>query len=170
MTRPDLIDNLFAAFHMLMCDHKASKTYGTNLKLSFSDMSLLQCVAQNQHAKASDISLLLGMTNGAVTQLAKKLIEKGLILPYQANQNRKEVFYELTDLGKMAYNGYHEHYLGLRTVLYQYIRGLTKEEQNKMNGLFEAMMSALSLNKNCGLVESQENCNIGRCEKCKRVY
>jgi len=43
------------------------------------------------------------MTRGAISKLTKKLIEKGLIESYQKSDNKKEIYFRLTQQGKVIY-------------------------------------------------------------------
>lgn len=169
MTNERVAQNMFVTFNMLMCEHKVSRSYGTQTKISFSEIGLLQCVQSNKNSKAGELSVLLGMTNGAVTQLAKKCIDKGLIVSYQASTNRKEVFYKLTPQGEKACNGYDEHYELLKSAVANYLKTLSAEQLAKTNGLFDVVIKSLHVNKNCSLL-TQEECNERGCEKCKKVY
>lgn len=44
------------------------------------------------------------MTRGAISKLTKKLIQKGLIESYQKSDNKKEIYFRLTEQGKVIYN------------------------------------------------------------------
>lgn len=44
------------------------------------------------------------MTKGAISKLTKKLMEKGLIECYQKSENKKEIYFRLTEQGKEIYN------------------------------------------------------------------
>lgn len=44
------------------------------------------------------------MTRGAISKLTKKLIQKGLIESYQKSDNKKEIYFKLTEQGKVIYN------------------------------------------------------------------
>lgn len=47
------------------------------------------------------------MTRGAISKLTKKLIKKGLIVSYQKPDNKKEIYFRLTEQGKVI-NKVHE--------------------------------------------------------------
>ena len=47
------------------------------------------------------------MTRGAISKLSKKLMEKGLIQSYQKQDNKKEIYFRLTEHGK-AINKIHD--------------------------------------------------------------
>ncbi len=43
------------------------------------------------------------MTTGAASKLTKKLLSKGLLIRYQKLENRKEVYFRLTERGETLY-------------------------------------------------------------------
>jgi DNA-binding MarR family transcriptional regulator len=48
------------------------------------------------------------MTRGAISKLTKKLIKKGLIESYQKPDNKKEIYFKLTEKGKVIYKIHEE--------------------------------------------------------------
>jgi len=43
------------------------------------------------------------MTTGAISKITKKLIKKGIIESYQKPDNKKEIYFRLTEQGKVIY-------------------------------------------------------------------
>lgn len=171
-----LIEKLYHAINVINCESKIAKDYGTEHKLTYSDISLLKCIQRNENSKAGDLSQYLGMTNGAVTQLAKKLENKGYLEPYRTTGNKKEVYYKLTGIGEKACAGYDSHYDKIKGSIESYISTLDNETIGKITGLFDAVADSASVDKNCYIKHSScdggkpEEESIGRCEKCKRIY
>ena len=169
-------EKMHKAINIMTCESKIPKNYGTEHKLTYSDICLLKCVQRNKNSKAGDLSNYLGMTNGAIAQLAKKLKNKGYLEPYRIPGNKKEVYYRLTEMGKKACDGYNKHYEEIKTRIESYTATLDKETIQKIIGLFEVVVNSAVIDKNCSIKykdqkndESKEE-NIGRCEKCKRIY
>ncbi len=171
-----LIEKFYQAVNIITCESKIAKNYGTEHKLTYSDISLLKCVQRNENSKAGDLSQYLGMTNGAVTQLAKKLESKGYLEPYRMPGNKKEIYYKLTETGETACEGYDLHYDEIKNRIESYISNLDDETIKKITGLFDAVAESASVDKNCSIKHSackgdnSEKESIGRCEKCKRIY
>ncbi len=49
------------------------------------------------------LSRAFRMTRGAISKLTKRLIKAGLIEPYQKPENKKEIYYRITELGRDIY-------------------------------------------------------------------
>lgn len=48
------------------------------------------------------------MTRGAISKITKKLIKKGIIESYQKPDNKKEIYFRLTEQGKEVYKIHEE--------------------------------------------------------------
>lgn len=171
-----LAEKLYRVADMLACEARLSRSYGTQHALSLSDMDFLKCVERKAEAKASDLSAYLGVTNGATTQFAKKLEQKGYIEPYRQEGNKKEVFYRLTDCGRAACRGFDEHYQGLRSQAQAYIDGLDGESIRLMAGLLDTVARSLDVGEHCSLMQGEDRSEYPlaaggkKCEKCRKTY
>ena len=68
--------------------------------------SEIHCIAYIGEEEDSNVTKLaesFDMTRGAISKLSKKLIKKGLIESYQKQDNKKEVYFKLTEQGKAIY-------------------------------------------------------------------
>ena len=171
--KENLIKKLYQALNIMICESKVARSYGTGHKLTFSDISLLKCVRHNENAKAGELSQYLGITNGAVAQLAKKLENKGYLEPYRITGNKKEVYYKLTDDGETACRGYDEHYSRMSSNIGNYIATLGDDTIEKIIGLFDLVADSTAVYEHCSFRRDSNNTagsREKRCEKCKRVY
>jgi DNA-binding MarR family transcriptional regulator len=174
--KESLIKKLYQALNIMICESKIARNYGTSYKLTYSDISLLKCVQRNDNAKASELSQYLGITNGAVAQLAKKLQGKGYLEPYRITGNKKEVYYKLTAGGEDACRGYDEHYGKTRADIESYIGTLDDDTIERIIGLFDVVARSTAIYEHCSIKHAAGKINrsreaVGkRCEKCQRIY
>jgi len=173
--KESLVKKLYQALNIMICESKIARSYGTCHKLTYSDISLLKCVQRNEAAKAGDLSQYLGITNGAVAQLAKKLGDKGYLEPYRITGNKKEVYYRLTADGEAACRGYDEHYGKIKSSIEDYIATLDDETVEKIIGLFDAVADCAAVHEHCSIKHAagkagHSQAEIKRCEKCQRIY
>jgi len=164
MERQSVTEKLYQTINIINCESKIAKNYGTEHNLTTSDISLLKCIQRNKNSKAGDLSQYLGMTNGAVTQLAKKLEKKEYLEPYR-----------LTENGERACEGYDKYYDKIKNRIESYIETLNDETVEKITGLFDAVANSASVDKECYIkcdyeADETKQESIGRCEKCKRIY
>lgn len=174
-SKNDLIQKFHQAANLMLCDAKTSRRYGTKYPLTYSDLSFLKCIQRNENNKAGEISQYLGITNGAVVQLAKKLEGKEYLESYRMEGNKKEVYYRLTESGQTACEGYDKYNDEMNSLIEAYIIDLDEDTIQTISGLFEAIITGIELKKGCYIKHASEEAKLetktdGRCEKCKRTY
>jgi DNA-binding MarR family transcriptional regulator len=72
-----------------------------------SEIHCIECIGRNVDSNVTKLAESFYMTRGAISKLTKKLIKKGLIESYQKEDNKKEIYFRLTEQGK-AVNKVHE--------------------------------------------------------------
>ncbi|MBC1475073.1 MarR family transcriptional regulator [Listeria grandensis] len=68
--------------------------------------SEVHCIEYMEENADSNVTILADscyMTRGAISKMTKKLIKKGLIESYQKPDNKKEIYFRLTEQGKKVY-------------------------------------------------------------------
>ena len=91
--------------HMVTIVNQKAKIpmdYGTGHLLYQAEIHMIDTINNHKNINASEIANILGITNGAVNQITTKLIDKGLIIKYNVQNNKKEVYYALTPNGEIA--------------------------------------------------------------------
>lgn len=68
-----------------------------------SEVHCIEYIGRNVDCNVTKLAESFYMTRGAISKLAKKLIEKGIIESYQKSDNKKEIYFRLTDQGKVIY-------------------------------------------------------------------
>lgn len=104
----ELVEQIIRLINVYGQQSKKPREYKNGIVLYPSEAHLIEAIANHRGANASELSNRLGITNGAVNQVATKLIKKGLIDAYHLNSNQKEIFYQLTPLGEMANKEHNE--------------------------------------------------------------
>ena len=69
-----------------------------------SEVHCIEYIGKNTDSNVTKLALAFYMTNGAISKMTKKLIKKGLIESYQKPDNKKEIYFRLTEQGKRIYN------------------------------------------------------------------
>ncbi|OCT16736.1 MarR family transcriptional regulator [Paenibacillus pectinilyticus] len=68
------------------------------------EVHCIEYIEKNIDSNVTKLAEFFYMTRGAISKLTKKLIEKGLIESYQKSDNKKEIYFKLTEQGKVIYN------------------------------------------------------------------
>ena len=85
---------------------KKPREFGTKHALYQSEIHFIDAIEPGDGMIASRVAQKLGITKGAVTQIADKLIKKELIEKYKKPDNKKEVYIKLTKGGEVAYDSH----------------------------------------------------------------
>lgn len=68
-----------------------------------SEVHCLDFVGKNADCNVTKLADAFFMTRGAISKITKKLLQKGAIESYQRPDNRKEIFFRLTEQGEAVY-------------------------------------------------------------------
>ncbi|WEG10809.1 MarR family transcriptional regulator [Pullulanibacillus sp. KACC 23026] len=68
-----------------------------------SEVHCIEAIEKNKDPNVTKLAESLYMTRGAISKLTKRLIKKGLIEDYQRPDNQKEIYFRLTEQGKVIY-------------------------------------------------------------------
>jgi DNA-binding MarR family transcriptional regulator len=66
-----------------------------------SEVHCIEYIGKNVDSNVTKLADSLYMTRGAITKITKKLINKELIESYQKPDNKKEIYFRLTEKGKV---------------------------------------------------------------------
>jgi DNA-binding MarR family transcriptional regulator len=141
MDRTNLFKEKFTHIvNIVTREMKTAWDYGVGFPLHHSEVHLLEAIKFCNGANAGEIARYLGITNGAVSQVAKKLMDKALIETFQVEDNRKEVFFRLTPLGNKACAGHQRHHKKINASLNKYIEQLNEKDYKAILGFFDMMI------------------------------
>ena len=68
-----------------------------------SEVHCIEYIGKNTDPNVTKLAEAFYITNGAISKMAKKLIKKDLIESYQKPDNKKEIYFRLTEHGKKVY-------------------------------------------------------------------
>ncbi|WP_330652425.1 MarR family transcriptional regulator [Paraclostridium sordellii] len=68
-----------------------------------SEVHCIEYIGRNVDTNVTKLSAYFYMTRGAMSKLTKKLMKKGVIESYQKPDNKKEIYFRLTEQGKEVY-------------------------------------------------------------------
>lgn len=71
-------------------------------KISIVGFHILSALLANQCMTGIELSVSLGVTRGGITRAAKTLLNLEMIESYQTHQEKKKIYYQLTDNGRIV--------------------------------------------------------------------
>ena len=132
-----LIERTAKIQYKVNANDKKPRTFGTQHKLYQSEIHFIEAIGLDGGYSASELSEKLGITNGAVTKVADKLLKKKLIEKYKKADNKKTVYFKLTKEGTVAYNNHEKFHAGFNEKLAAYLSSLSKKEFDAIARLAE---------------------------------
>ncbi|KXG09184.1 MarR family transcriptional regulator [Anoxybacillus rupiensis] len=73
-----------------------------------SEVHCIEYIGKHVDSNVTKLAEFSYMTRGAISKMTKKLIKKGLIESYQKPDNKKEIYFRLTEQGKIIYKIHEE--------------------------------------------------------------
>ncbi len=69
----------------------------------YSETHCIDYIGRLELPNVTKVAEHMGMTRGAISKMTKKLLAKGLIEKYTLETNRKEIYFRLTEEGKLLF-------------------------------------------------------------------
>jgi DNA-binding MarR family transcriptional regulator len=123
-----IAEKINKAVTVLDKEKKVARDYGVGFLLNHAEVHLLDSIGEHSGENTSQLALRNGITTGAIAQITKKLLEKGLVTAFQVPENKKEVYFELTKLGQKAVSGHDRHHKRLNSGLTKYFETLSDKD------------------------------------------
>jgi DNA-binding MarR family transcriptional regulator len=125
---PELFERWARLMNKMSRSESLPLDFGTGNLLFPSEIHTLCVIGTKPGIRITDVSVRLGVTKGAVSKIAKKMEEKGLIEKYQEPENDKEILLRLTLTGKKAYLGHEEYHKKVFGRIIREMEKLTREQ------------------------------------------
>lgn len=74
----------------------------------YSEIHCIDWIGKLDNPNVTKLSSRLSMTRSAISKIIKKLVAKGAITSYKCKDNKKEIYYTLTDKGKLLFDEHHK--------------------------------------------------------------
>jgi DNA-binding MarR family transcriptional regulator len=123
-----IIDKIEKIMSLIIPEIDTPWKYVDGLSLFYAEIQLIMVIKANEGVNAGTLAHIMKVTSGAVSQIAGKLLKKGLIESYRLPENRKEVFFRLTENGKKVFRAHQKHINKTGAAFMDFIDGLNQKE------------------------------------------
>lgn len=123
--------------YRINANDKKPRNFGTSQLLHQSEIHFIDAIETGEGLNASQLSEKLGVTNGAVTQTADKLLKKHLIKKYRIPGNKKEIYLKLTPEGEIAFKNHRLFHKKTSDKIIDYLDSLSAEQLDALFGLLD---------------------------------
>lgn len=136
----ELIEKLVCTINLINENNKKPRAYGTGHLLYQSEIHTIEVINNHKAVNASELAVILGVTNGAVTQIISRLVQKGLVERYKLRDNKKEVYFQLTGKGLVAYDCHMKFHERMNNKVIGYLDQLNKDEVLIISQFFDKII------------------------------
>jgi DNA-binding MarR family transcriptional regulator len=105
---------------------KKPRDFGTGDKLFPSEIHTIAAIGEHPSINVTDLSIEMGVTKSAISQIVKKLEAKKYVRRYKEKDNNKEVLLDLLEKGKMAFWGHRSYHLTMDKPIIDLMGSATK--------------------------------------------
>lgn len=113
----DILDKVLTKVELL---HTPSRDFGTGVPIYRKEIHTLQAIGQHPKINITALAEHMGVTKGAVSQMVAKLIKKKMVWKAYANDNKKEVILELTNLGWIGFHNHEKFHVDMFDIAREY--------------------------------------------------
>jgi DNA-binding MarR family transcriptional regulator len=138
-----IIEKTHQALNVAVQEMKTARDYGNGIKLYYSEIHSLEVIKDHERANISELAEHMAVTIGAVWQGTRKLEAKGLIEKYQLRDNRKDVYFCLTESGRVACAGHDKYHEALNPELFAFIDRLNENETKLVLDFLEQIVGSM---------------------------
>jgi len=117
----------------------------------YSETHCIDFIGRLELPNVTKVAEHMGMTRGAISKMTKKLLAKGLIEKYTLETNKKEVYFKLTDQGKLLFDEHAKRHRLWEKRDMEFLSKYRKEEvdvvyrfMREFNGYLEGQIEELS--------------------------
>lgn len=134
-----LMESLFQAIKMIHQEQGTPRDYGAGGLLYHAEVNLLEAVSRHPEQGAAALASALGISKGALTQTARKLMEKGLVTQHHPPKNRRTKFHRLTEAGEVALRGHAQFHAEANARVRAYLCGRSSAEKRVLSDFFQTL-------------------------------
>lgn len=134
-----LIETLFETMRSIHAEQCTARDYGAGELLYHAEVNLLDVIFRHPEQSAASLAGMLGITKGALTQTAKKLIDKGLVEPYNPPGNRKTKYHRLTPAGEAVRKSHAQFHAEANARMRAYLCALPVSDKQVLTDFFKEL-------------------------------
>jgi DNA-binding MarR family transcriptional regulator len=138
-TMESIIKKLYRTINLAIQEMETPWLYGVDFPLHSAEVHLLEAIKAQEGANVGELARYMEMTSGAISQVTKKLLDKGLIEAYRKPGNRKEAFSRLTALGEQVCHGHQKHHENMVAGLDEFMNRLNQNDTQVVLNFLDAV-------------------------------
>lgn len=111
-------------FEKISNTSRQSRSFGTDVDIYCSEIHIIEIIGDRSELYISEISKLIGVTKGTVSQVVKRLVVKGLVIKEVDAANNTRLVVRLTNKGQVAYEAHERYHYEQHAEMERYLQSL----------------------------------------------
>lgn len=103
----------------------------------YSETHCIDFIGRLELPNVTKVAEHMGMTRGAISKMTKKLLVKGLIEKYTLENNRKEIYFRLTEQGQKLFDEHAKRHKRWEERDMEFLSNYPKEDMEVLNRFME---------------------------------
>ncbi len=100
--KKDVVQNLLGLIYLAFDFEKKTRNYGTDTPLTSSEIFMIKNIKKHSNFHITKLANVMGISKAAVSQMANKLKQKGMVNKVNDPENGSRYLLYLTDKGEIA--------------------------------------------------------------------
>lgn len=134
-----MIEQLLLVIHSFNRLDGKARSFGTDRPLYLSEIHLIAYIYDLPESSVTDVAKGLGITKGAVSQLLKKLVNRGYVIKEYDPANRSRCLLSLTEKGATAARAHLDFHDLLVEQTRKALEGYTEQDKEKICAFLKNM-------------------------------
>jgi DNA-binding MarR family transcriptional regulator len=122
------LNELYMEHEVNLFREQAQKHQIDMLSNNITSVHVIDCIGDYEPINHTGIVKKMKLSKGSITNISTKLLDMGFIKSSQRNNNRKEVYYSLTDKGRFVYQLHQGMHRAKEEKFYQFMENYTEAE------------------------------------------
>lgn len=113
MSVEELCDIFLQVVNKFIAMDKLPQPYDSDALLHLSEIHIIDAIGKNENINITNLAKLQGITRGAVSQMIKKLVRKGVVMKSISPETENEVVLTLTRKGRDVFEKHRQYHAEL---------------------------------------------------------
>lgn len=122
------LNELYTEHEINLFREQAKKLQIDMLSNNITSVHVIDCIGDHEPINHTGITKRMNLSKASITSISSKLLETGFIMKNQLNNNRKEIYFSLTDKGRQVYQLHQKMHQAKEDNFYQFIESYSEAE------------------------------------------
>ncbi|MHA6530552.1 MarR family transcriptional regulator [Paenibacillus sp. BAC0078] len=150
------LNELYTELEINSFREQAKKLQIDMLSNNITSVHVIDCIGDHEPINHTGIVKKMDLSKASITNISSKLLETGFIMRSQLNNNRKEIYFSLTDKGRHVYHLHKKLHEERVERFYQFFESYTEAELQTIGKFMSDLLARAEENYGRGVWENDD--------------